>query len=100
MVVQPGTPKTVFFTTRLNQFLFPGRYGCYVADSEERSSSLNIDVQVISPPVVLLTPRSLTVESGSYVIVTCTLTQPLDSEKDFRFLWYRNGSALQLQAGR
>ena len=80
--------------------MFPGRYACYVADSEDRTSSKNIEVKVISPPVVLLTPRSLTVDSGSYVIITCTLAEPLDSDKGFQFLWYRNGTELQLQAGK
>ena len=60
---------------------------------------MDIDVKVLSPPIVSLTPRSLTVDSGSDVTVICTLVEPLDSARDFRLLWYRNGSELQAQEG-
>ena len=79
-------------------FIDLGLYRCYAADAEEQSSSSKtINMEVLSQPIVSLTPRSLTANSGDTVTVTCTLTGPLDLPAEF--VWYRNDSLLESKEG-
>ncbi|KAL4232620.1 hypothetical protein ACF0H5_007310 [Mactra antiquata] len=66
-----------------------GLYGCHVQDSNERTSKSILSVNVIGQPVVIVEPKSQTVNYGDTVTITCTLVY---SPGIFdRFIWTRNG---------
>ncbi|XP_059471257.1 uncharacterized protein LOC132194158 [Neocloeon triangulifer] len=75
-----------------------GNYTCQVVDREVQQCK-SLYIEVASPPIVTISPMSVTLSKGENLTIFCMSSNDKRSEK-FGFNWTKNNALLPTNAGR